>query len=79
MPTPSGISITPSVQTATYTPTTIRPDAPNTEMLLSTYLFPLLSGLGITPPSGTEPVGFNFSVFPNGTSIATVRWAATGN
>lgn len=79
MTTPSGISITPSVLTAAYTPTTIRPDAPNTEMLLRMYLFPLLSGLGITAPSGAEPIGFNFNINPNGSSITTVRWAPTGN
>jgi hypothetical protein len=74
MPQFTGTQITPSTPTVGYTPTTIKPNATDTVLLVESYLFPLFSGLGISIPSGAQPVGFSFNLFPNGSSQAVVRW-----
>jgi hypothetical protein len=72
---PPGVTVvTPSVTQPAYR---IDTTAAGTPGLVSTYLTPILTGLGITPPTGYQVSNFNFTIKPNGSSTATIGWVAT--
>jgi len=79
MSVPSGVTIIPA--TTQVLPTRINSDGPGTASLLETYLAPLLTGLEIATPDGSQVGSFNFRLTFDGDknitgSQAQVNWTA---